>query len=191
MNSSILEIREEAYETLGVTELPGKEHPHYVRAVKIISGVLLRCLEGYPWYFARKRVTLAGKGGVFALPDDFLSLLWCRAKSYELIGRELRCHAGANLEVLYTSRSCLDGLENNGVVELPGYFVECVTLKVAERLAPMVLGSLEKRFSLHQLYDATLEDAKLADVRQYASNGRVVAPLDVLEGTDGDFFPCF
>lgn len=66
-----------------------------------------------------------------------------------------------------------------------------MVLKVAERLAPMVLGSMKERVSLHQLYDVTLEDAKLADVRQYASNGRVVAPLDALGGMDGDFFPLF
>lgn len=189
MNSSVLEIREEAYESLGVTELPGSEHPHYAQSLKIIKGVLLRCLEGHSWYFARKRAKLAGNDGVFALPDDFLTLLWCRAESYELIGRELRCRAGNNLEVLYISCGCLSGLENNGVVELPGYFVECVVLKVAERLAPMVLGSMKERVSLHQLYDVTLEDAKLTDVRQYASNGRVVAPLDALGGMDGDFFP--
>lgn len=189
MNSSILEIREEAYESLGVTELPGSEHPHYAQVLKIIKGVLLRCLEGHSWYFARKRVKLAGNDGVFALPDDFLSLLWCSVKSYELLGRELRCHAGDHLDVLYISRSCLDGLENNGVVELPGYFVECVVCKTAERLAPMVLGSMEMKLSLHKLYDVILDEAKLADVRQYASNGRVVAPLDLIEGLDGDFYP--
>lgn len=189
MNSSILEIREEAYESLGVTELPGSEHPHYAQALKIIKGVLLRCLEGHSWYFARKRVKLVSNDGVFTLPDDFLSLLWCSAKSYELIGRDLRCHSGDRLDVLYISRNCLDGLENNGVVDMPGYFVECVVCKTAERLAPMVLGSMEMRLSLHKLYDITLENAKLSDVRQYASNGRVVAPLDVLEGLDGDFFP--
>ena len=36
-----------------------------------------------------------------------------------------------------------------------------------------------------------LDDAKLADVRQYASNGRVVEPLDMCEGTDGFFNPCY
>ena len=85
MNISILDIREEAYESLGVTELPGCEHPHYEQSLKIIKGVLLRCLEGHSWYFARKRVTLSGNDGVFVLPDDFLLLLWCSAKSYELL----------------------------------------------------------------------------------------------------------
>ncbi len=189
MNISILDIREEAYESLGVTELPGCEHPHYEQSLKIIKGVLLRCLEGHSWYFARKRVKLSGNEGVFALPDDFLLLLWCSVKSYELLGRELRCNEGDYLEVLYVSRSCVDGLELNGVVDLPGYFVECVVCKTSERLAMMVTGSMDKKLSLHQLYNAVLDDAKLADVRQYASNGRVVAPLDALNGFDGDFFP--
>lgn len=189
MISSILAIREEAYEALGITELPGSEHPHYAQALKIIKGALLRCLEGHSWYFARKRMTLNGNDGVFVLPEDFLSLLWCSVKSYELLGRELRCYARDHLDVLYISRSCLDDLENNGVMDLPGYFVECVVCKTAERLASIVLGSMETRLSFHKLYDVILDEAKLSDVRQYASNGRVVAPLDVLEGLDGDFFP--
>lgn len=189
MNISILDIREEAYEALGVTELPGCEHPHYEQSLKIIKGVLLRCLEGHSWYFARKRVTLSGNDGVFALPDDFLLLLWCSAKSYELLGRELRCFAGNCLEVLYISRSCVDALENNGVADLPAYFIECVVCKTSERLAVVVSGSMDKKLSLHKLYDVVLDEAKLVDVRQYASNGRVVAPLDAMMGVDGDFFP--
>ena len=141
MNISILDIREEAYEALGVTELPGCEHPHYEQSLKIIKGVLLRCLEGHSWYFARKRVTLSGNDGAFALPDDFLLLLWCSEKSYELLGRELRCFAGNSLEVLYISRSCVDALENNGVADLPAYFIECVVCKTSERLAVIVSGS--------------------------------------------------
>ena len=189
MKVSLLTIREEAYEALGITELPGAEHPHYDQALRIIGSVLERCLEGHSWFFARKRVRLNGEGDVFVLPDDFLSLLWCEAGSYELIGRELRCRAGGGVEILYVSRSCLDELEGNGVTEMPGYFVDCVVSKTAERLAPMVSGSQEMRVSLHQLYELALQDAKLADVRQYASNGRVVEPLDLYEGTDGFFNP--
>ena len=77
------------------------------------------------------------------------------------------------------------------MTDLPGYFVDCVVHKTAERLAPMVSGSQELRVSLHQLYMLALDDAKLADVRQYASNGRVVEPLDMCEGTDGFFNPCY
>lgn len=129
------------------------------------------------------------KSVVFALPDDFLLLLWCSAKSYELLGRELRCFAGNCLEVLYISRSCVDALENNGVADLPAYFIECVVCKTSERLAVIVSGSMDKKLSLHKLYDVVLDEAKLVDVRQYASNGRVVAPLDAMMGVDGDFFP--
>lgn len=190
MKVSLLSIREEAYESLGVTELPGVSHPHYEQSLMIVKSVLERCLEGHSWYFARKRVVLRGEDGVFALPNDLLVLLWCGVDSYELIGHELRCRAGERVEVLYVSRTCLSELEGNGVTELPGYFVDCVVSKTAERMAPMVSGSQELRVSLHQLYTLALEDAKLADVRQYASNGRVVEPLDMCEGTDGFFNPC-
>ena len=191
MKVSLLSIREEAYECLGVTEFPIVSHPHYDQSLKIIKSVLERCLEGHSWFFARKRVVLRGENGVFALPDDLLVLLWCGVDSYELIGHELRCRAGERVEVLYVSRICLNELEGNEVTDLPGYFVDCVVHKTAERLAPMVSGSQELRVSLHQLYMLALDDAKLADVRQYASNGRVVEPLDMCEGTDGFFNPCY
>lgn len=61
--------------------------------------------------------------------------------------------------------------------------------KTSERLAVIVSGSMDKKLSLHKLYDVILDEAKLVDVRQYASNGRVVAPLDAMIGVDGDFFP--
>lgn len=189
MKTSILDIREEVYERLGVAELPPADHVHYAACVKVIKRELTRCLEGYPWWFARKRIRLEGEGNCYLLPEDMLSVLWCSVNSYELLGRELRCAEEGGVELAYTSSAALVALEKNGMADLPGYYVDCVVFKAAERLAPMVLGRPDVMISMKQLYDDCVDAAKLADVRQYASNGRVVHPMDACLGQDGEFYP--
>lgn len=193
MECSLLSLREEAYEALGVTELPVAGHQHYEMGLRVVRGAVRRCLEGHTWFFARRRVRLVcDEEGECVLPEDFLVLLWCSVGGYELVGRVLRCGGSAGggcVDVMFVSGVCVDGLLGGGVVELPGYFVDCVVLMAAERLAMAVTGSMDVRLRLRQLYEGALDDAKLVDVRQYGSNGRVVEVLDECEGVDGVFFP--
>lgn len=183
-----LNILQEAFWQIGVTDLPAENHPHHQLAVKYIDRALASCLEYGAWHFARVRSILYGVGE-FALPNDCALLVSCGCNDYHLEGDVVVAHGLSQLHVEYVSRRFyLDNPAMNDELSMPGYFSDAVVAMLAGLIAQPVLCDFNMAMNFRTLAARILSESLYADVSQAGGHQQGIDPLRRAAGENHPYY---
>lgn len=171
------DLIEEAFNKLGIINLPPTDSPQYQFALRKIDTTIRIILCTNKWTFALRTTTLHGFNGQYQLPHDCLQLHRTELTDWQLHARTITSNkpipGSSHIRITYTTGTPVD-TDN---IQAPPDILNLITTHLASTIAPIITGSQQDSLLMLERYKTELSEAQYQDAVQYASNAQHLDPL--------------